>query len=550
MPPPITLSTLVASLREEQAVAFNAAVHHLRNAAPGREGSLLLVSPTGTGKSYIQGAIHRTMREQYGTPIVSTFPQSEIAEAVYLKTYGVDAVLFRAVSPARRQAQLVAAGFWTIKRLYNELTAGRIPLPPMLQHDEAHHSADDTHEMVHGICGLCPRVGATATDYRGTIVETAKLRERWPQLHRVLTLKQAVQLRRMSQPTFDVWPLINDELIDVVAGEFRVSKVEGHIEKKLDDLVERLRPFVDDAPGNGVRWDRPTMIAVPGVRAVEMVVAAMNAAGLPAGGVTGTTSDADRATAFANVVARREALVQIRVVGEGVDLPIRRLIDLAPTVSPVLWMQRVGRIARTVGVGEAAPEYIACCHNLARHAYLWHGLLPAGTMKKATEVWGKDFKPSRRFLARAVDIEGLGRFQPAAIPFADGATGTMYVMQSKDGSEQYAVVLHPERPDPWFFGRRIPFTGRTLTKDVADGVTVEFRERDYDAPEAKWRGLKALPELRGMQTIKPGMLTDPQQAWWKRNAKVYALDPDAEITNREFQILPILANARPGRLEA
>lgn len=493
----------------------------------------LLADFTVTHNSFIQGAVHRTIRETHGLTIYSTFPSADIARPVFEKTYGT--TIPGGMSEAKVGALLAANGFWTVKKLHNELLAGRVPIPDFLQHDEAHHSVDDTHEVVHGICGLCPRIGATATDYRGTSEETAKLRERWPRMHRVLTLKRAVELGRLSQPSWDVWPLINDELIDVVGGEFKVSKVESHISDKLDDLVDRLRPFRG--------YDRPTMIAVPGVKAVKMVVEACERAGLPAVGITGETSDLDRRRAFERVVRKEVLLVQIRVVGEGVDLPMRRLIDLAPTVSPVLWMQRVGRITRPVPAGEPPPEYIACCHNLARHAYLWHGVMPSSTVKKAQEAWGKDFKPSRRFLARAINVEGLGRFQPGAIPFREGGYGTVYAMQTKDGLNQFAVVLHPLVPDPWFFGRSIPLTGGMKTMVTPTGHKVEYKEKDYDAPEAKWRRLPSLPDLQGMVSIPPGKLTEPQLAWWKRSAARFGLDPEAEITNREFQVLPVLANS-------
>lgn len=546
----LSLADLRAQLRPEQEAAVKAAVDHLTACLAenrrGHEASLLLVSPTGTGKSYIQGCVHRTIRESSARPVnmISTFPASEIAEAVFLKTYGdsADPIRLRDMSAAKRQAWLESHGFWTIKRLHNELVKGNIPMPDCLQHDEAHHSTDDTHELVHGVCGLCPRVGSTATDYRGIATETAKFRERWPRQHRVLTLKNAVLLGRLSMPTWNVWPLIDDEMIDVKSGEFVVSKVESAIKEKLGDLVDRLRPFWCKTLNPLI--DRPTMVAVPGVEAVKQVVAALNAVGMRAVGVTGETSDADRAKAFAQCVGRTAILVQIRVVGEGVDLPIRRLIDLAPTVSPVLWMQRVGRITRPVGEGEAPPEYIACCHNLARHAYLWHGVMPSGAVRDATKAWGDDWKPSRRFLARAVDVEGLGRFEPAAIPFADGSLGTMYVMQTKDGLNQYAVVLHPLVPDPWFFSRSFPLTGNMVTREVKPGVVVTFAEKNYDAPEAKWRRVAKLPELRGCHSIKPGVLTPAQSDWWKECAERKGLDPNAEITIREFQILPILQNSR------
>lgn len=535
----MNLAELAAKLRPEQRDAARAACEHVRDARKdGRVGplaTLCVVSPTGTGKSFVQGAVHRALNEAMGLRAYTTFPQIEIAQAVYEKCYGRAGAL---------REELEAAGLWTIKRLNNVLMKGEVPLPDAMQHDETHHATDDTHETVWGIAGLPPLVGYTATDYRGTIAETQKFRAKFPKLHRVLTLKKAIELGRLALPTFDVWPLVNDELIDVTNGEFSTTATDKATEDVLPELVEAVaRSGLHLGPYKGELWAEPTTFVCNSVKSCEAVRAALEGRGMPAVAVTGETSAKDRVEAFRLTLDREVALVQVRVVGEGVDLALRRMIDLAPTMSPVLWMQRVGRITRP---WERQPTYIACNHNLARHAYLWHGCVPPSAMKKALEAWGKDFKPSRRFLARAIDVEGLGRFQPGAVPFAEGGAGALYAMQSKDGGVQYAVLLHPLRPEPWFFGREIPLTGKTIKQTVQTDngpLEVEMKERDYNAKSARWRKLDRLPDVKGMMSIKPGRLTDPQTAWWKRSAKHFGLDDAAEITNREFQILPILANS-------
>ncbi len=174
------------------------------------------------------------------------------------------------------------------------------------------------------------------------------------------------------------------------------------------------------------------------------------------------------------VVNRKALMVQIKVVGEGVDLPLRRLIDAAPTMSPVFWRQRIGRIMRPVNgellcpachsnreygppcplchdegrVKEAPPEYIVTNHNLLRHGYLLKGVLPPKAFRDATTAWGPDFKPSRRVVARAAGLNGLGKFSPSQIPLSDGTFWWMFVLGAPDGSKQYAVLVNPAGGDP------------------------------------------------------------------------------------------------------
>lgn len=536
-----TLQELASKLRPEQRDAARAICEHLRDAKArgfrGPQATLCVASPTGTGKTMPLGAAHRCANEALGLRTYTTFPQIEIARAAFEKVYHP---LPEDASETHVRTALEAVGLWTVKRLHNALLKGEVPLPDALQHDETHHATDDTHETVWAVAGLPPLVGYTATDYRGTVAETQKFRAKFPKLYRMLTLKKAIELGRLALPSFDVWPLVNDEEIEVKNGEFSTSAVDSATEDVLPDLIERLRGLYDPAL---CEWVEPTTIVCNSVKSTHAVEDALNAAGLPAVGVIGDTTPKERRDRFALTLARKVALVQVRVVGEGVDLALRRMIDLAPTMSPVLWMQRVGRITRP---WEQQPSYICCNHNLARHAYLWHGCVPPSAIKKAFEAWGKEFKPSRRFLARAIDVEGLGRFQPGAVPFKDGGVASLYCMQSKDGAVQYAVLLHPLRPEPWFFGREIPLTGRTVkqTVETPNGpIEVELKERDYNSKAARWRKLPALPDVKGMISIKPGRLTDPQRDWWKRSAEHFGLDSAAEVTNREFQLLPILANS-------
>jgi hypothetical protein len=536
----------------------------------------LFVSPTGTGKSYMQGAVlDRVSKLRANWRHYQTTPTLEVSLGILTKMTGDVAVL--GWSEAKQQAECEGRGVFTIKRLYNLLRDAKIPPPQSMSHDEAHHSTDDTHRTAYAFTGGVPLIGWTATGFRGTPDETQKLRAKWGVPHNVLTIAKAVARGVMSLPNFTVWPLVNDDLIDVKNGEFAVRRVEAAIEETMPDLIRRIKEAGLYVPGygGGGHWKRATMFRVPSVAACRYVVSALRAAGLPCIGMTGDEIDTGleepsvtRQRVFGRVLDRTHALVQVRVVGEGVDLPMRVLIDMAPTMSPVLWQQAVGRIARPVHKAcqccgkviawadapscptcltrppftgsEPPPLYVATNHNLARHFYLWEGLVPPAQVRAAQTAWGPDYKPKRRNLARAIGLEGFGKFTVSQVPMHDGTLSSLYALQTKDGLHLYAVFLHPCEAEPLFFEQTHTRTGKMKTFTRPDGVEVEYAEKEY----GPWKRIGSIPDAAGYISVKPKVLTPAQTDWWKSAAAKYGLDPQSEPDARVFQALPILSDCR------
>lgn len=487
--------------------------------------NLAVVSPTGSGKSYMQGELLRR-RQGDGYRHYQTTPSLSVSLGILTKLSAPEDIL--RLSEARQQFECEARGIFTVKRLYNLLMSGAVLPPDSIAHDEGHHTVDNTHVVVDALCS-CPSVMFTATYYRGTPEETRKLRDRWGEPHVALTLRRAVDSGVISRPDFSCWPLLNDDMIEVSNGEFVVRQLDSAIQELLPDLVQRMRPLC--ATGF---WDRPTTVVCPSVASCLAVTEAMNAYNLPAVSVTGETRG--REAIFRSVVAMENALVQVRVVGEGVDLPLRLMIDLAPTLSPVLWMQRVGRIARPT---ICRPDYIACNHNLTRHAYLWAGVIPPSQVRDAQKAWGEDYKPTRRSLCRALGLEGFGRFKVSLVPLSDGSDASLYTLQTPDGMHQYAALLHPTMADPWFF-EKTNTAGTEKATFTRGEHTIEYTKKLY----GPWHRVDQIPSLEGYVTTKPSPLTPKQAAWWKRSARSRGLAEEHSPDSREFQALPILFDAR------
>lgn len=479
----------------------------------------LVTSPTGSGKSVMWALLLEALPD-----FTLCVPTVEIAAGVYDKLTGHNVA---DLSEARIRRVTEDSRIVTSKRLLSQLQAGTRSCP-LLGFDEAHHGADDTHQAILDLARPA-YVGLTATPYRGTPAETAKLLAMYGNtVVTGLSLRDAVDRGVIALPTFDVVPLLDDETVDVVNGEFQVKGVERLVQSRVEGIVDEVRRF-----WSGGTFCEPITVVLGSVGALEIVRDALAAAELPTVSVVSGTRN--RQQLFEQVIARAACLLQIRAVGEGVDLPLRIMIDASPTMSPVLWMQRVGRITRP---WTGQPIYRTLCHNLMRHGYLYQGLIPRAQLAAARDVWGPSFKPSRRCMSRALGVSGFGRFEPTEVPLADGARVSLYCLRDKTGLNSYAALLVPDYPDPLYFHREDHYTGETQRKEVRPGVTVDVRLKRW----GKWRRIAKMPELVGASSKPADPIGPNQMRFWRDAARSRCLDPDHEPDAKQFELLPILCD--------
>ena len=488
---------MLLELRDYQQDAVQRAEDFFRSASRGDR--LLFSAPTGTGKSVVELALLT------GDRYIVT-PRLEIVAGM-LEKLGVEV-------PASDEKIAQAGqerGIWTPIRLRNKLVRGEVPQPSGLVFDEVHHAEADSWGELIALSGNPPCVGFTASPFRGTPRGTSALRKEWGEPVLLITLRDAVRRGYCALPTCRIVPLVDDDIIKVTStGEFDVRSATETCASRVGEVVKMIGGFWD-----GTTYDRPTMLAVPSTEAVGLFVDALRAAGYSACGITADSSRADRQSGFRDCIGRQTALVQINVVSEGVDLPIRRLVDMKPMLSPVAWVQQFGRITRPGG----ESEYICCNRNLLRHAYLLEGLLPVAVIKEN----GGFEKASSRAAVRAIGFEAVGRFKAAELPFLGGITGHMYCLSTCEGTKvtEYAILTHPLHPTA-FCAKRIRSAGQF---------------------GPKWEPLDRIPEIdAGFSSLPASPMSEKQAAWWKRSAAHYGLDPDAKVTRKSFAALPVLAN--------
>lgn len=466
-------------------------------------GKQLYAAPTGVGKSVVELGVKSRLP---GTWIVT--PREEIIDGMLDKLGFAD-------------ADSLAHQMATPIKLRNRLLSGEVEPPPYLIFDEGHHHNAESWQQVELLAGLCPSVAYTATPYRGTPKSTKQFREVWGEPLWLITHKEAADEGYISVPRFEILPLVDDDIVEVKGGEFDVTSLDGVTVDRLGDAADHAKQWY-----NGI-WDRPTMFALPSSESCRALKIELDARGLPSVIVSATTPKSQRRSIFEAVVNRLVCLLQINIVSEGVDLPMRRLVDMAPTLSPVKWVQQLGRIERPVTPGEPPPEYICTNRNVLRHAYALDGVVPIAIVAEAE----KKFPTTSRAHVRSLGLEALGRFKPATTKLLNGLNIHTYAMSAVQGNVvvEFCAIVHPCKETVW----------AAKINTVVDGVKTWGKWNRCDAPN----------NIVGFSSLGQREPSPKQFKWWQRSAASFGLDPDQEVTRKSFQALPVLCDiGDPGLL--
>ncbi len=502
-----------------------------------KEARRLYASPTGTGKSVME----LMTLEAYATYVLVT-PRLGIITGM-LEKLGIDSTGW---SDEKLAEVALEHRITTPVRFRNMLAKGTFPFqPPGVIIDEGHHAISDVHKELAAYLPNVVWIALTATPFRGTPKGTKELLDEWNGVIHILTIAQAVARGCLSVPVPQVWPLVDDDTVTIQNGEFVVAALDAAITKSLDEIVSRCKGLAHREYLGATTWRRPTLFACPTRLTCEAMAEKLNDAGLPASIVIQDTPRHERNEIFARAMRGETAVVQIDVVSEGVDLPFRVLVDLRPTMSPVKWMQQIGRTARPIPrcnqcldiiakrqhtngpcrcpkPREADPEYYCTNRNLERHGYLFNGAMPPQYIADAQQAFPK---PTVRVAARAFGLENLGRFAAAEVALADGCIASLYNIVSTDAyaKTEYAAMVHP------------------AVADVLYARRVSTRGKDGEFQWGKWKAIDGMPDIQGYASAVPKAVSPKQAAWWARSAERFGLDPRISKVNRKnFAVLPLL----------
>jgi len=512
-------TTATTSLRDYQ-VACRQRCEALALRSPGSK--TLFVAPTGAGKTHMMLSV----LSMFGADAWLLTPSLEIIKSI-LGRLGLDVA---SMSEAKMHREAFARQITTPTRLRNRLRTGKVAPESVsiILGDEAHHNVA-AGKVTGDIAKLLPAatwLGWTATPYRGSAKETEALKAFWGEAEILLTIPQAAERRFISIPKPTLAPLVDDGKIELKNGEF-VGALAGEAISE-DAALAGLVAVARERYGDGF-WKRPTMIAVPSAESRAAVVAALAAAGMCAEEISGETSQADRIGMLHNCERRLIALVQIKVLAEGVDMPwLRTLIDARPIASPVAWLQLVGRITRPVAEGEDAPEYVCTNRNAERFAYLMQGCWPSAEIAAETEG---DFGTPERSgpLSRGIAKDALRGRAPVKVKLADGRSAAVLHIASSTNWGSREEVLAVGIP-----GEELP----RVWKRVNDGKFGRWESADLAADGYKgW--------IRGG---KGGTLTEGMMRWFKGGAAERGLDRNDEPCRRGFALFAALVNTNASLL--
>lgn len=477
-------------LRPFQNVGINHAISWLKQANRGDK--RCYAAPTGSGKSVVEIGVRDAFPDLW---IVT--PRDEIVDGILDKLGATDAMANRITTPVK---------------LRNRLMSGEVSRPSHLIFDEGHHHNAETWQQISLLSGLVPSLAYTATPYRGTPKSTREFLDAWGEPIWLISYAEAAREGYIKVPHFSILPLVDDDIVEVSGGEFEVTSLDSVTMNRLQDIVDHAAPWY------GATWDMSTIFAVPSTYTAFELQRAMSARGLPTAIISGSTPRSERRLIFEACRHGILALIHINIVTEGVDEPFRRYVDLAPTLSPVNWVQKLGRITRPWA---HTPIYICTNRNLLRHAYALEGIVPISALAEAEKLFG----PTTRAHSRVLGLEAIGRFKPTTTKMLDGTNVYVYAMSALEGVQvvEYACLCHPAR-DP-FWAKKV-------------SAVKEDRTRDYGT----WALCPAPTSLQGFASKGMGEPTVPMLKWWVRAAAHYGLDPDQEVTRKSFTALPVLAN--------
>lgn len=461
-----------------QKAAVDHAINFFNEASTGDK--QLYAAPTGVGKSIIELLVQQRFADCW---IVT--PRQEIIDGMFAK-----GAIDRISTPIK---------------LRNRLLDGTQEPPGKLIWDESHHQTADSYQQIELLTGLAPAIGYTATPYRGSPRSTAEFLKHWGEPLWLITYREAAQMGYISVPRYNMLPLVDDDEIEIVNGEFVVESCEEKTIDRLDDLANHCKQWYSD------KWDRPTIFAFPSSKICHEFARRMPAVRT----VSAETPPSERTEIFAQTVSREVALAHINVVTEGVDLPLRRLVDCSPMMSPVKWLQQLGRITRPT---TERPEYICTNRNLLRHAYLLDGLVPPASIAEAEQILGHSERATSH---KSIGLEAIGRFKPSTVKTVSGITCHVYCMSvvHEDKVVEYAALAHPAYSPMW-------------------AVRVHTKKEDGTRDWGKWVPSEAPESLRGFSSIPAREISEKQRAWWKRSATTRGVvgDPD----RKSFVVLPLL----------
>ncbi|ACB28433.1 DEAD/DEAH box helicase [Methylobacterium radiotolerans] len=447
----------------------SAAVARIREAYAERSRRILLVLPTGGGKTIVFCWIGAAVAAR-GKRVVVLVHRAELLEQVSkaLAGMGVEHGLIAAGHPTTEAAVQVAS----VATLARRLAAGFAP-PDLIVIDEAHHAVAGTWNRVIDAAPESFVLGVSATparlDGRG-LGSAFDVMVEGPTVAELTAAGHLVPARVFAPPE-----RLDLSKIKVRAGEYDARQLAEAMAggTLIGDAVAHYRRL---AAG------RPAVAFCASIEHSQIVAARFRGAGVAAAHVDGKTDAAERRRLIAGLgTGELRVLTNVDLIGEGVDVPaIGAVILLRPTRSEARYLQSVGRALRpSAGKSEA----IVLDHAGAT----WmHGL------PDAPRAWSLADQPARRSTGRTEapgerlrQCEACGAFEPPGTP-ACGTCGASLKPCPAEIQEAEAELVERQRQQVEQV-RRMDYIEVERWANTPDRLRIAARIRGYHPGWVKHR---------------------------------------------------------------
>lgn len=301
----------------------------------GGDSSILIQSPTGSGKTVLVAKMLKTARDRgYGSWFV-VHRRELVKQSVMTMSESADVPvgIVAAGFPGNRHELIQVCSIGTL-RTRREM----LPRPKLVIWDEAHHTAAATWDAIHQEHPDAVHIGVTATPER---LDGTGLRKYFKKLIVGPSISMLIEQGFLTDYKLFAPKPPNLDGVQTVAGDFNRKQLAAAMKGSsvTGDVINHYRKHCDGA--------RMVLFAWSIESSIEMA-ARFNAVGIPAEHVDGETDNTTRDAAMENFKAgRTRILTNVDLFGEGVDVPaIEAVALLRPTRSLALFLQQIGRSLR------------------------------------------------------------------------------------------------------------------------------------------------------------------------------------------------------------
>ena len=327
-------------------------ITNLRKILEAGEERALLISATGTGKTYASAF---AMRELGFKRVLFLVHRGQLARQTK-KSY--ERVFDKSVSMG-----LLGAGFYDYDKDYVFATVQTLNRDEHLLRynpedfdciilDEAHHSSADTYQKIMDY--FIPKLwlGMTATpDKRDDRIEDRNIYEIFHyQIAYEIRLQQAMEENMLC-------PFHYFGISDILVLKDKELKLKKLSAKDFSQLVsdQRVKNIIEQAEYYGYSGDRVKgLIFCSRIDESEELSVKFNEAGYRTIALNGNASENERAKAFERLAMNEEDsteemqpldyIFSVEILNEGVDIvEVNQVIMLRPTESPIVFIQQLGR---------------------------------------------------------------------------------------------------------------------------------------------------------------------------------------------------------------